>query len=412
MKIIRFNAENVLKLKAVDITPDGNVVVISGKNAAGKSSVLNAIWLALGGGEASRAIKQPLRLGEPEGFVELDLGDMTVRREWSGDQTKLKVENKAGARYPSPQSMLDALIGRLSFDPVAFASMDDKKQVDTLRELTGLDFTEHDRDFKAVYDERTFVNRQLKEAEAQLKSKTAPKGAELTMYGPDEIKANLDEAYKTHEHCNNLAIKHNGFLGLEEVALADIKHYKAKLLEAEERLADLAVSISVTASTIEAMKPLPDIKQLTDMLARVAEHNERVKEREAYRALQDRVSELAGQAARHTMKLQELDAVKEMTLAGTDMPIEGMSFEGDTVLYRGIPFKQCSAAEQLRVSLAMAMALNPELKVIRVLDASLLDSDNMAVIEKMATDHDYQVWLEVVADQAGMGVYIEDGAVA
>ena len=39
MKIIQLEARNVKRLKAVEIRPDGNVIVIGGKNGAGKSSV-------------------------------------------------------------------------------------------------------------------------------------------------------------------------------------------------------------------------------------------------------------------------------------------------------------------------------------------------------------------------------------
>ena len=53
MKIIEFRAERFKRLSAVDITPEGNTVIISGKNGQGKSSVLDAIWLALGGGAAA-----------------------------------------------------------------------------------------------------------------------------------------------------------------------------------------------------------------------------------------------------------------------------------------------------------------------------------------------------------------------
>jgi hypothetical protein len=99
-------------------------------------------------------------------------------------------------------------------------------------------------------------------------------------------------------------------------------------------------------------------------------------------------------------------------MAGKTMPIEGLSFADDTVLYNGIPFGQCSSAEKLRVSLSMAMALNPELKVIRIMDGSLLDEDNLAIIREMAEAQDYQVWIECVASRPGMGIFIEDGEVA
>ena len=38
MKIVRLTAENIKRLVAVEITPDGNVVQITGKNGAGKTS--------------------------------------------------------------------------------------------------------------------------------------------------------------------------------------------------------------------------------------------------------------------------------------------------------------------------------------------------------------------------------------
>jgi hypothetical protein len=92
-------------------------------------------------------------------------------------------------------------------------------------------------------------------------------------------------------------------------------------------------------------------------------------------------------------------------------PIEGLSFGEDGVLYNGVPFKQCSAAERLKVSMAMAMALNPKLRVIRILDGSLLDSTNMNLIQEMVKEKDYQVWIEVVDESGKVGITIEGGEV-
>jgi hypothetical protein len=58
------------------------------------------------------------------------------------------------------------------------------------------------------------------------------------------------------------------------------------------------------------------------------------------------------------------------------------------------------------------MSLNPRLRVIRILDGSLLDAENLALITSMAADQDYQIWIERVADGSGIGVVIEDGAIA
>ncbi len=49
MRILRLQSENIKRLSAVDITPDGSTVIIGGRNAQGKSSVLDSIAYALGG---------------------------------------------------------------------------------------------------------------------------------------------------------------------------------------------------------------------------------------------------------------------------------------------------------------------------------------------------------------------------
>ena len=77
LKVIRLTAENVKRLKAVEITPDQTMQIITGRNAQGKTSVLAALWLALGGGSAAPA-GRGFQIGHRQtmlGHHGLDLGD-------------------------------------------------------------------------------------------------------------------------------------------------------------------------------------------------------------------------------------------------------------------------------------------------------------------------------------------------
>ena len=107
MRIIELKASNVMGLSACDITPDGHLNVIGGKNGAGKSSLLNAICAALAGKGGMPS--EPLKRGEKKGEIVVKIdrpdGAITVRRKLSADgKTSLVIEGVAQVvqRLPLP----------------------------------------------------------------------------------------------------------------------------------------------------------------------------------------------------------------------------------------------------------------------------------------------------------------------
>src|SRR5580693_6116932 len=123
LRIISLEAENFKRLVAVAIKPDGSMIVISGRNGAGKSSILDAVAVAIGGKKAAPA--EPIRKGQDKAEINLDLGRYKVRRTFKrGDDgevtSALYLEQADGSRPRSPQAMLDDLMGELAFDPLDF----------------------------------------------------------------------------------------------------------------------------------------------------------------------------------------------------------------------------------------------------------------------------------------------------
>jgi len=51
--------------------------------------------------------------------------------------------------------------------------------------------------------------------------------------------------------------------------------------------------------------------------------------------------------------------------------------------------------------------MNPDLKVLWVNDASLLDSDSIKDLKSITDENGYQLWLEQVSDDEKVGVHIE-----
>ena len=395
MKIVRLTSENIKRLKAVEIEPDGTLQIISGKNGQGKSSVLDSIWLALGGGTAKKETARPIRDGADSAKVELDLGDLIVTREWtSNDKSTLKVSSKDGALYKSPQSMLDALIGRLSFDPLAFTQLSAKDQKAQLLDLVDLDVDVDALDAQSaeLYEERKQVGRDGKALGTIEVDDTLP---EDETSATDLIRE-IQEAQRLQSE--------NG----------QLEYY---LAQAQARVDDLQTALAEATQKLAALKArpvhkVPDIAALEARLAKVEDENATIRSNNDARTRNQQADALRDKYTTLTDELKSLEARKSKALSSAKFPVDGLGFDSGGVTYNGIPFSQASSAEQIRVSLAMAMALNPTLRVIRIMDGSLLDSDNMALIEDMAREKDFQIWIERVADGESAGVVIEDGEVA
>ena len=395
MKIIRLEAENIKRLRAVDISPDPDhhTVVISGDNAQGKTSVLDAIWLALGGKAAQKDNPQPLREGEASAYARITMDSITVTRKWSGERTTLLVESREGVKLPSPQKLLDSLVGALNFDPLAFASAHPREQVKQLLEVAnvGFDPDELEAQRKQLYDERTAVGRDVRRLRGAL--------AELpqVLQGVGGV-PDVQEARAAYER-----------------AQADWDRKKAlreeyhRLQDEINRLTEQRDAVVAEGKAIQISEwEVTNAREVYDQALTYAEAAASVKERER---VQLQLAKAEAEQTNLTTQLAELDAWKANHLAAAKMPVEGLSFDDDGLLLNGVPFAQASGAERLKVSLAIALAQNPQIRVIRITDASLLDGANRQVVEEMARQADAQVWLEVVGDGGPLAIHIEDGEV-
>lgn len=405
MKILQLRAENVKRLKAVEITPDGNTVLISGKNAQGKTSVLDSIYMALAGAAGKKHVANPVRDGEDHAEVTVDLGQYLVTRTWSADgRSALRVTNAEGFKASSPQAMLDELLGELSFDPLAFSAQRPKDQVETLLGLIDLPFDPDklDADRAEAYEARTILNRQVKEYEGRLAGLAVD--GDPQPVDTEALVAELDEAARVqriHDQAHNdYAVAIDALNAADVAVLAALEAQKA----AQAR-------VDAASAALEVLPDLIDPEPIREKLRGADEVNALVRRRREYDSVADELAGLRSESKKKTDLIDMLDKTKADALAAAKLPIKGLGFTADGVTYQGVPFRDCSAAEQLRVSVAMAMAMNPTIRVIRITDGSLLDSDNLALIEKMADDEDFQVWIEVVDDSGEIGFYIEDGMV-
>ncbi len=427
MKIIELRAENVKRLSVVEIRPDGSLVIIGGKNGAGKSSVLDAIAYALGGREL--ICSEPLRKGKKRGKVVVDLGDLTITRTFNqGGGGQLKVEGRDGEPIRAPQTLLDDLVGRLSFDPLEFSRMKPAEQRETLREIVGLDFSAIDEERAALYDERREVNRTTtrltQQAEGFIPHPDLP-AKELSV---ETLSAELLEAQQAAD------VAHSAELDVDranrarqdaidavgskltdiaevELRLEELTHEADDLAGAAQGKADEARVASADLEKAQAAQIVGGTGPIIERLRTLQETNGLVRENAAHAETAKEAEAGRRQAESLTSRMDALDGRKEDLMAEAEFPVKGLTFDETGVLMEGVPFDQASSAEQLRVSLAMGLSANPKLKVILIRDGSLLDSDSLEMVAQMAEEADAQVWIERVGEEDATSVVIEDGAV-
>lgn len=420
LHIAQLKAENYKRLVAVEINPGGKVVTISGRNAQGKSSVLDAIWAALAGGEASRATSQPIRDGENVAFVRLDLGEYIVTRRWTKDDAgTLIVETPPNDRgrtqkFSSPQRLLDEMLGKRAFDPLAFTRLTDKEQVAALVATVDLPFDpeELDAERRGLFDQRTEIGREVKRLEGQLASLAEPtEDAPETEVSAADVLREIEQAQKLNNAIEELGrrAEHESRRAVAEAE--EVARLSAALEAARERLTRAEQLRDGIAEEHASLTPV-DVSTLTDRLVAIDAINAQVRAAAEHRRVAEHLSEAKARQGAFTAALQQIDAKKAKALADVEFPVPGLAFDEAGVTLNGIPLRQASSAEQLRVSAALAMTANPELRILQIRDGSLLDSQSMGVLAELAEAHDYQVWVEVVDESGQVGIVIEDGQVS
>lgn len=426
-KLIKLNVENFKRIQAVEIEPEGNLTIVGGMNEQGKSSLLDSISVLLQG--KTTKIPEPVRKGTKKakitGEIQKDewdaFDDMIITRTiTAAGNWYVKVQDKNGRAYKSPEGMLKQIFGE-PVDPVEFVRMTSAERVETLKRITGLDFSELDQQRKDFYDERTLVGREVKQVEGSLKGFEA--------YYPDvpKEKVLLTDLLKELEN-RQIINKNNKNTKIElddiDVEINDgkqrIESMKLKLKEIQDEINNAEMFIAElydkrieldneVANLVDA-----DEQEVKDQIAKVEETNTKIDSNAKFDKEAEKLEQKKSEYQALTSKIEKIDNDKQARLSEIDFPIDGLSFNESDVLYNGLPFseKQLSSEELLRVSFAIAIAARPNLKNILIREGSLLDENNLKLIGKMAEDAGIHCFVEVVGDDAEKAtILIENGVI-
>lgn len=452
MRITRLEAENFMKLEAIDIKFDERVTEFAGRNGSGKTTLFLAIKCTLEGKDALP--DDPIRHGADRSFIRTHLaGDgpdggllVTCRLRKSDDGEVIRdlvLETPEGARFPSPQTHLKKLISEHLLDPLHFIEeMDAKQQYDTLRSFVpDFDFAKNEQMRKGAFEQRTDIGRDLdreqKAADAIDVLDKAPgervDEAALTADLEAAGTKNLDiERRRTNRESATARVSKLRSDAEQRAAQStrqvldlnrQIEELKAKIADEEYAARNECKALTDEADELQrkldAAEPLPqeiDAATITAKLTEARRVNRLIEDWETQRARKVAHQREAARLSREydalTSRIVEYDQAKKDAIQKATLPIDGLGFGDGFITLNGVPFKQASKGEQMRTAFALCVAKRPHLPFCWIRDASLLDEDSLKLVYQLAEQYDAQLLLEFVRPNSSNAIVIEEGRVA
>lgn len=403
VKITSFEAENVKRVKAVTIIPaaDG-LTVIGGRNAQGKTSVLDAIAWALGGDKFRPG--HPQRDGSvlpPRLRVLLSNGLVVERR---GKNSELYVTDPSGRK--AGQTLLNSFVEQLALDLPKFMAASGREKAQTLLRIIGLgeQVEELERRGKTLYNERLALGRIADQKAKFAKEMTfypnvpeEPLSAAELIAQQQDILARNGENQRKRQRRDEL----KRTLDTAEAQLAELTR-RCEQLREDYRIASTDAADLLDQSTAELEENIRTIEQTN---AKVRANLDKA------RAEAD-AQKLADEYAALTAQIEDVQREKLALLNGADMPLPGLSVTDGELTYNGQPWDCMSSSEQLIAATSIVRRLNPECGFVLLDRLEAMDTDTLAAFGRWLEGEGLQAIATRVSTGGECQIIIEDGEVA
>jgi energy-coupling factor transporter ATP-binding protein EcfA2 len=409
VKISALELENVKRIKAIQLVPTENgLTVIGGRNAQGKSSVLDAIAWALGGNKMKP--KAPNRDGaETPASIHMELNNgLIVER--SGKNGTLKVTDSRGLK--GGQALLDEFVGQLALDLPRFMIASDKERADYLLGILGVsdELARIDGEIKSAYDERRFVGQ-----DADRKAKAA-EDMEFYADAPAETISLTDLTAKMQEAMAQNAANADARGKVERMRdeldrrKVEIDGLTAKLNELTAKQSKHIAIYNAEAQRVSTLVDI-DYAPIESAIKSAEDTNAKVRANQRKADAQRDAEHLAESRDALTKKLDALRKERVALLDNAGMPLAGISVDGGVLSYNGHVWSDMSGAEQLRVATAIVRATKPECGFVLVDKLEQFDAQQLSEFAAWCESEGLQVIGTRVATDDSCTVIIEDGTI-
>lgn len=422
LKILKAEVTNFKNIDHKVIEFEGKSAIVLGKNGAGKSSLIQAITCAV---NSKMIPAKAIKKGEERASVSLKVGGVlngehqvyNIEMFFSEKDQKgrLVVSDEDGGKIPGAKSMVQSIVGNVGFDILEFIEMgltkDGKvstpgvrEQIEILKQFLPIESQKElmnlDQEKKELYDLRTEINKEIKSNEAKLKdSQVDPEDIEKYSEKIDDSEVmkkmgDIGESISTYDRVlSGLSTKK-----LKKAAFEKrIEDLKSELMAADKELGEVSTEIDKGEKWLEG-RERPSMEALMEEAEKIAAHNKKCEFVAACKKYDEDMKKGIADSNEITERLQRIENDKKKVFSDSPLPVKGLSFTEEEVLYKDLPFNenQHPSSTIIGVGLSIAMAMNPNLRLLIIKDGSLLDKKVLNHILKLVDKKGYQVFIEMV----------------
>ena len=421
MKVSKIEIANILGLELLEFEP-GSVTVVSGANGTGKTSTLEAIKLAMGGAADATLLRQ----GETEGRVVLVMedGSRISRKVYQSKVGPLTVDHPAYGKVPKPAGFLAERLDTLSFNPIEFLTASEARQVEWLLEVLPVQVTDADLKaaglellppparngldrieaaHKGVYDERTGINRAVKEKRGtvtQLRESLPAEEPDAIDLGAlirqrDSLQVAREAALTKTKRNTQVLLDDSREKAQKEIdriraeaqrqvdAINGASAKKAQAIQDEGQTAQAAVNDDYAPQLEELAGEIGAAEAVSKQAAQIE------KTREMVATMEAEAKALEGESAARTVTMAALEALKERALA--KLPIKGLEVKEGAIYVGTIPLRRLNRAKQVQLALNIAKLRAGDIPLVLVDGLECLDAETFKAFEAAAAKSGLQL---------------------
>lgn len=393
-KVKTIVVSNLKAVSAMSAEFNGCTAIIVGGNNKGKSSFLKSLPERLRGQKPDEVLKK----GEKSGYAkwELTTGEKFV---WEFDGKKEKLT------FISEKNIPRAITKELSnfyfppvFDVDTFLQAAPAKQKAILQKLTGIDFTEIDKLYQEAYETRTYANKRVQETKIALTGVPDYKMAKDPTPTDDLVQklAGITSHNKDYENSQLQLQQKEKTVAENEKEIEELQN-KIKLIEQKNsilngEILELGVWLDDEANQPKTEK---DTEALRTELQQVKDNNKAIEENNALILLQTAYDTAVKNANEADAEVKRIAEEKQDYIKNFSSMPSGFGFDDEGITYEGFSFnkEQLSSSRIYIAALKLAAVGLGEVRTLHF-DASYLDKNSLAEIEKWANENDLQLLIE------------------